>query len=703
MTIQLILFVTIFLTMVTTLWVYGGKRDAIRQSFLLTGMSISLWALGLVLMQMTRDFVFATPTLISGILVFAGLFLFAKTFPEYTGAMPRRFYLYLIPALVIIVLIPFDVFIQDVIFHPDGSIEPINTAAMPFHVLTIVGYISGSLFFMVKKLKSSSGIMKLQMQYLFLGLGLSFTFGFIADVLLPFLGIFKFNVLGGLSPLFFVGFTAYAIVHHQLMDIRVVIQRGLIYTALLAVIIGFYIATLNIVGFIFQRTTDVTILFSAGIVTILGIFGVPFIEKYFRRLTDKIFFKDRYNYGEAIHELSETLNKNIHLEQMLYELSRVLKKIFRINKVTFLLIPQNILFNETGLHVVDSFYSKKLVAERTNYREPLVHSHIPHILSQDTISPKRREVLQEIRAIGRERGIEVSMPIILEDKMIGVIGLSKKLSGNAYTAEDLKLIQTFGSQAAVALEKARLYAEVRSYSKKLEERVEERTSEIKQLQEEQKQVMIDLSHGLQTPLTIMKGELEILKNHSPKKKKLSAFERSIDEVSQFIYDLLFLAKLERSQKEYKEERVNLSQTLNNIEYFDVLVREKNISITNSIEPNIHITGNKKDFERLVVNLVSNAVKYMSYTIKDRSIVSSIPSPFYEGAYFPNKVRFIRDDISKKKTVRKEHFDHACELLGEQVKELKNRERQLTQKEKEQFIVSLSTLLELHILIQKDNK
>lgn len=59
--------------------------------------------------------------------------------------------------------------------------------------------------------------------------------------------------------------------------------------------------------------------------------------------------------------------------------------------------------------------------------------------------------------------IHTIVPIRLEHRCVGSIAMGKKLSGDAYTKEDKRLLETFAYQAAVALEKARLYSDIKPH------------------------------------------------------------------------------------------------------------------------------------------------------------------------------------------------------------------------------------------------
>ena len=103
----------------------------------------------------------------------------------------------------------------------------------------------------------------------------------------------------------------------------------------------------------------------------------------------------------------------------------------------------------------------------------------------------------------------------------------------------------------VALEKSQLYEKAKNYSVELEKEVRERTGKIQSLQEEQKLMMLEIAHGMQTPLTIIKGEMRDLEEQIEDKKNIEVLENTIDRISKFIYDMLKLARMENQGSNFK--------------------------------------------------------------------------------------------------------------------------------------------------------
>ena len=134
--------------------------------------------------------------------------------------------------------------------------------------LVIFGMAGGPVLLFIKYLKFQ-GIKKLQTLLVLIGFLLTAIFGIVTNVFLQDKVSVEVFRLGNYGAIFLIVFTSYAIIRHHLFDIRVVIQRGVIYSTLLGIIIGLYVFLVFIIGFFFQQATDATILLAAGITTII--------------------------------------------------------------------------------------------------------------------------------------------------------------------------------------------------------------------------------------------------------------------------------------------------------------------------------------------------------------------------------------------------------------------------------------------------
>lgn len=91
---------------------------------------------------------------------------------------------------------------------------------------------------------------------------------------------------------------------------------------------------------------------------------------------------------------------------------------------------------------------KGIVGEAVNSREPVV---------VDDVIRDHRWYSQADRATDMQTQRMLAVPLITQDRVLGVVEVINKRDGQPFTEEDKSLLATFATQAAVAIENARLY------------------------------------------------------------------------------------------------------------------------------------------------------------------------------------------------------------------------------------------------------
>ena len=126
----------------------------------------------------------------------------------------------------------------------------------------------------------------------------------------------------------FVGFypliIAYAIVRHRLLDIEVVIKRSFIYSCLVIAITVLYSTTIFIGQLILQQQGGISLWLGAVISGVLVALSFRKLEDIFSRLTDRIFFKGKYDYQETLQKFSQGISSYIKLDDLVDSVSGIL-------------------------------------------------------------------------------------------------------------------------------------------------------------------------------------------------------------------------------------------------------------------------------------------------------------------------------------------------------------------------------------------
>ena len=138
---------------------------------------------------------------------------------------------------------------------------------------------------------------------------------------------------------------------------------------------------------------------------------------------------------------------------------------------------------------------------------------------------------------------------------------------------------------------------------------------IKRSLDEQKRFVSDSAHELRTPLSIMKTGIETMaieKNQTLKDyKDLNGdLLEEVDKLIDMSNDLLFLARSDSVKPENNHDKINLSSICSNqIKSIKVYANSKGVSLNEDIKKALYIIGNADQINRLVANLLKNAIDY----------------------------------------------------------------------------------------------
>jgi len=145
--------------------------------------------------------------------------------------------------------------------------------------------------------------------------------------------------------------------------------------------------------------------------------------------------------------------------------------------------------------------------------------------------------------------------------------------------------------------------------------------------ESQKHFVADASHELRGPLTVFKGNLDLLKrnlNEEDRQESLRSMGMETERMTKIVDDLLLLAEIE-SGHERQQETVSLKDILEEgLNRGQQLAGNRKITIGR--EEDLTVTGNTHRLRLLMANLVDNAIRY---TPQEGNITLSL---FREGDY-----------------------------------------------------------------------
>ena len=183
----------------------------------------------------------------------------------------------------------------------------------------------------------------------------------------------------------------------------------------------------------------------------------------------------------------------------------------------------------------------------------------------------------------------IAVPLQVKDKTIGCLEAVNKRGGEAFGPDDTEILTTLASQAAVAIQNARLF--------------------------QQSDQIAQMVHELRTPLTGIVAYSELLMNRDLKAALVAEAAHTIHSeatrLAQLINDFLDLARLESGRTRISYQEVDLAPIVRDtLQVIQPKAAEKDVTLTSQVPSGLPLVkGDPARLEQILINLVSNAVKY----------------------------------------------------------------------------------------------
>lgn len=140
-------------------------------------------------------------------------------------------------------------------------------------------------------------------------------------------------------------------------------------------------------------------------------------------------------------------------------------------------------------------------------------------------------------------------------------------------------------------------------------------TELKKLELMRKDFVANVSHELRTPITSIRGFAETLleedlKNKEAAKEFLTIIYNESDRMQLLIEDLLTLSRLEQENFQLVVNDINTEELLKVIiPAYQMKAMKKKISISFSVEEDLHFKADKEKVKQIIINLLDNAIHY----------------------------------------------------------------------------------------------
>lgn len=262
----------------------------------------------------------------------------------------------------------------------------------------------------------------------------------------------------------------YAVVRYRLMDISIVITRTTIFLIVYGAVLGVPFA----LAFGWQEQLRQAFGDNWWIIplvssTVLASVG-PYIYAFIQQRAEDRLLQDQRQYQSTLRKASLGMGRIKNLNKLLQLIVHIVTRSVRIEHCSIFLYHEDsnkyILKaakgkdHENHLSIIDS--NSMLVKHLINMKEPIVYEEIKQKAYdyQDAIFKQFEESMNQLEAA-------LIVPSFIEQRMIAIIVLGKKRSGKLYSEDDLAVFSILSNQAALAIENALFYDDMKKTHEQL--------------------------------------------------------------------------------------------------------------------------------------------------------------------------------------------------------------------------------------------
>jgi len=321
-----------------------------------------------------------------------------------------------------------------------------------FYLLS--GIAIGIALLIISYRRSHDIVQRNQLKFILAGLGAGFgLFVIFGSFYLMFGFPMKALELSTLTQVFIPITFTYSLLKYKLMDVDIIIKRGIIYTITTLIIIAVYVGVMLASLYIFGKGSTASLIMSGTISTIFAFIMFSPLRQRVKEFINKQYYKDSYNYREMLASLLKSISRQPDIIELSKELVPMIAYTFQINKIAFYVMQGNklSLLNSIGL---DDGTAKSLELTEEEIIYLSKHNRI------DLGDEKYTRIKYKFIDYFLSNNFFYLYPCVYKSNINGMIAVSKKVSNELLSSEDESLLIYVANDFAIAIEISRLVLEL---------------------------------------------------------------------------------------------------------------------------------------------------------------------------------------------------------------------------------------------------
>ena len=266
------------------------------------------------------------------------------------------------------------------------------------------------------------------------------------------------------------GLMTFSLVRHRLLDVDVFVSRYVVYNSVTVLAVGGYLLAVGAAAQAIKSQGSGLSVYLGSLLVVVGFVALGIIllsytiRKRLKVFVDRHFFKSKYDYRKEWLELTERLSSKPTVEAIAPALAAVIFETFWIKHMILWLADDG----EREFRVV---YGEASPPNAMRWDPASVAAlaarDYPMLLGAPAGHPQRLALDDPQRTALDALNVRILVPLMVQRRVIGILGLSPSRSGFTLGDEDYDLLRTMTKQAAGNLFNAQLSRQLVS-SKEME-------------------------------------------------------------------------------------------------------------------------------------------------------------------------------------------------------------------------------------------
>ncbi|MCA9340045.1 MAG: HAMP domain-containing histidine kinase, partial [Candidatus Saccharibacteria bacterium] len=342
------------------------------------------------------------------------------------------------------------------------------------------------------------------------------------------------------------------------------------------------------------------------------------IKQFFDRITDRIFYRDRYDTNEFITRLGKILTSTTKLHEVLEKSGSEISATLKSSGYEFFVYRDNHPDVQVG-----TLIKKHFDDEASHTLHQLVTLHHERVIVVSDIEHEHEVAIRQLRSAIERRHISLVVPLMSNEELIGCLLLGEQ-QGGGYTKRDIRALETVVDSLVIAIQNARSVQVVRDLNTHLEQRVNSATKELRatnrqliELDTTKDEFVSMASHQLRTPLTSIKGYLSMVlegdvgKITAEQRQLLDEAFTSSERMVHLISDFLNVSRLQTGKFMIDRKKTDLANVVSQeVESMKQIAESHGMTIRYrqpSVFPVLYIDDDK--LRQVIMNFIDNAIYY----------------------------------------------------------------------------------------------